>query len=151
MWQNRLCFQECKQELEFRSVNKSRSVNFQWAQEQEQELESLSKEQEQDFKKVTPITSGVHGLDFGFLDPGSGCFQQDQEWVFFPEAGSGLDLDFVFTEKNVTGYLLDRDENRSGLDQDWGQFWPDQDWIGLPFFFKLVDQDWIGLRKFLLI
>ena len=31
--------------------------------------------------------------------------------------------------------------------QDWSQFWPDQDWIGLQFFWKLADQDWIGLRK----
>jgi len=34
-----------------------------------------------------------------FLDPDAGCFQQDRTEVFFPEAGSGLDLDFVFTEK----------------------------------------------------
>jgi len=26
------------------------------------------------------------------------------------------------------------DEHGSGLDQDWSQFWPDQDWIGLHFF-----------------
>jgi len=37
-----------------------------------------------------------------------------------------------------------------GLDQDWRQFWPDQDGIGLQFFWKLADQDRIGLRKFLL-
>jgi len=30
-----------------------------------------------------------------------------------------------------------RDEHRSGLDQDWSQFWPDQDWIGLQFFLKI--------------
>jgi len=41
----------------FRSVNRSRSVNFQWALYQEQELESLSLEQEQESKNVTPITS----------------------------------------------------------------------------------------------
>jgi len=35
-------------------------------------------------------------------------------------------------------------------DQDWSQFLPDQDWIGLQFFWNLADQDWIGLRKFLL-
>ena len=34
-----------------------------------------------------------------FLDPGSGFFQQDQEWCFFSVAGSGLD--FVFTEKTL--------------------------------------------------
>ena len=46
-----------------------------------------------------------------------------------------------------------RDEHWSRLDrldQDWSQFWPDQDWIGLQFFWKLSVQDWIGLRKFLL-
>ena len=47
-------------------------------------------------------------------------------------------------------YLHRRDEHGSGLDQDWSQFWPDQDWIGFQFFWKLADQDWIGLRKFLL-
>jgi len=41
-----------------------------------------------------------------------------------------------------------RDEHGSGLDQDWSQFWPDQDWNGLQFFWKLADQDWIGLSKF---
>jgi len=30
--------------------------------------------------------------------------------------------------------LACRDEHGSGLDQDWSQFWPDQDWIGLQFF-----------------
>jgi len=40
------------------------------------------------------------------------------------------------------------DEHGSGLDQDWSQFWPDQDWIGLQFFPKLADQDWIGLGIF---
>jgi len=35
-------------------------------------------------------------------------------------------------------------------DQDWSQFWPDQDWMGLQLFWKLVDQDCIRLRKFLL-
>jgi len=41
---------------------------------------------------------------------------------------------------------------RTGSDwsPDWRQFWPDQDWIGLQFFWKLADQDWIGLRKFLM-
>jgi len=42
---------------------------------------------------------------------------------------------------------LARDEHRSGLDQDWSQFWPDQDWIRLQFFWKLADLDWVGLRK----
>jgi len=41
-----------------------------------------------------------------------------------------------------------RDEHGSGLDQDWSQFWPDQDWIGLEYFWKLAEQDWIGPRKF---
>jgi len=43
-------------------------------------------------KNFTVRSSLVHGLIFDFLDPGSGCFQQDQEC----ETGSGLD--FVFTE-----------------------------------------------------
>jgi len=43
-----------------------------------------------------------------------------------------------------------RDEHGSGLDQDWSQFWPNQDWIGLQFFWKLAYQKWIGLRKFLM-
>ena len=33
---------------------------------------------------------------------------------------------------------------------DWSQIWPDQDWIGLQFFWKLVEQDWIGLTNFFL-
>jgi len=37
-----------------------------------------------------------------------------------------------------------------GVDQDWNLFWPDQNCIGLQFFWKLAGQDWIGLRKFLL-
>jgi len=40
-----------------------------------------------------------------FLDPDSGCFQQDQGESFFPVAGSGLDLDFVFTEKTFPACL----------------------------------------------
>ena len=35
-------------------------------------------------------------------------------------------------------------------DQDCSQFWPEQDWIGLYFFWKLADQDGVGLRKLLL-
>jgi len=42
-----------------------------------------------------------------------------------------------------------RDEHGSGLDQDESHFWPDQDWIGLQFLWKLADQNWIGLSKFL--
>jgi len=45
------------------------------------------------------------------------------------------------------------DEHGLGLDRTgsgWSQFLPDQDWIGLQFFWKLAEQDWIGLRKFLL-
>jgi len=30
---------------------------------------------------------------------------------------------------DITGMSTDQDW--IGLDQDWGQFWPDQDWIGL--------------------
>ena len=46
------------------------------------------------------------------------------------------------------GRLWCRDEHGSGLDQHWSQFGPDQDWIGLEFFWKLTDQDWT--EKFLL-
>ena len=38
--------------------------------------------------------------------------------------------------------VVSRDEHGSGLDrtgQDWRQFWPDQDWIGLQLFWKLAD------------
>jgi len=44
-----------------------------------------------------------------------------------------------------------RDEHGSELDQDWSQLRPDQDWIGLQFFWKLEDQDWIGLKKFVVL
>jgi len=46
---------------------------------------------------------------------------------------------------------MSTDQDWIGLDQDWSQFWPDQDYIGLQLFWKLADQDRIGLRKFLLL
>ena len=33
-------------------------------------------------------------------------------------------------------FMYPEDEQRSGLDHDWSQFWPVQDWIGLQFFWK---------------
>jgi len=50
--------------------------------------------------------------------------------------------------KACTSRLMSTDHASIGLDQDWSQFWPDQDWIGLQFFWNLADQDGIGLRKF---
>jgi len=44
-----------------------------------------------------------------------------------------------------------RDEHGSGLDQDWSQFWPDQDWIGLQIFFNWrirTGSDWENLWLF---
>jgi len=46
---------------------------------------------------------------------------------------------------------MSTDQDWIGLDQDWSQFWPDQDWIRLQFFSKLADQDRIGLRKFIVL
>jgi len=46
------------------------------------------------------------------------------------------------------GSEMSTDQDCIGLDQDWSQFWPDQGWIGLQFFWKLAVQDWIGLRNF---
>jgi len=95
-------------------------------------------------RKITPFmrTSEVCMdwiLDFLKLD--SGYFHRDQEWGFLSVVESGLDLGFVFTEKNVTGCLLDlylpglKQESDclnligtgSGLDSD-SQF-AKQDWI----------------------
>jgi len=45
---------------------------------------------------------------------------------------------------------MSTDQDWMGLDQDWSQIWPDQDWIGLQLLCKLADLDWIGLRNFLL-
>jgi len=42
---------------------------------------------------------GVHGWILDFLDPDSGCFQQDQEWGYL--SCSRILMDFVFTEKTL--------------------------------------------------
>jgi len=59
---------------------------------------------------------------------------------------------FFSSEKSfVCAAEMSTDQDWIGLDQDWSQFWPDQEWIGLQFFSKLEDQVWIGLRKFMLL
>ena len=39
-----------------------------------------------------------------------------------------------WTKRRYKIWPQTRDEHGSGLDQDWSQFWPNQDWIGLQFF-----------------
>ena len=76
-----------------------------------------------------------------FLDPDSGCFQQDQEWGFLSHSRMRIEFGFYFYWKSVTGCLLDlylpwlKQESDclnlfgtgSGLDSD-SQF-AKQDWI----------------------
>jgi len=59
-------------------------------------------------------------------------------------SGSGTHISHMWLTEMST------DQDRIGLDQDWSQFWPHQDWIGLQFVWKLADQDWIGLRNYFL-
>jgi len=66
-----------------------------------------------------------------------------------PQPSSAIYGGPPFTRHRCFVLLYSRDEHGSRLDQDWSQFWPDQDWIGLQFIWKLADQDWIRLRKFL--
>ena len=42
-----------------------------------------------------------------FLDPDSGCFQQDQEWGSLSSSRIRIGFGFCFYWKNVTGSLLD--------------------------------------------
>ena len=52
-------------------------------------------------ERVTPTTSGVHGLDIGFFDPAPAFSNRIWSEIFFAVAGSGLDLDFAFAEKTL--------------------------------------------------
>jgi len=47
--------------------------------------------------KLSVLTRGGHGLDFGFFGSGSCCLQRDQEWDFL--CCSRSVLNFVFSEK----------------------------------------------------
>jgi len=46
---------------------------------------------------------------------------------------------------------MSTDQHWIGLDQDWSQFWPDQDWIGLQFFENWrirTGSDWENFCRF---
>ena len=61
------------------------------------------------------------------------------------------DITLSFTPPSAAVYRYSKSTAAElSTDQDWSQFWQDQDWIGLQFFWKLADQDRNGLRIFFL-
>ena len=57
----------------------------------------------------------------------------EQDWIGFNFCRSGLDCDWkIFPVRS--SLIQTREEHRSGLDQDWSQFWPDEDGSDCDFF-----------------
>ena len=67
-----------------------------------------------------------------------------QHWSIDWNRGAAACLERFYVQSDVLWPCV----AEMSTDQDWSEFWPDQDWIGLQFFWKSADQDWIGLRKF---
>jgi len=80
-----------------------------------------------------------------FLDRTPAASNRIRSEVFFPVAGSGLDLDFVFTEKNVSVCLVDI--FLPGLKQE--SYCLNGSWyrIRLDLDSKFAKQDWIRTQE----